>query len=110
MTSNEIFESQLNSSGSFAGVYEHDDRVGYFYLYDLARPEGQKVTGALRVSVGPILHKPDEVEIRWSADDVFVGLFVKESLCAAFNAKTREAFGNEGGSTLASVKSAFFPH
>lgn len=96
---NEIFESQLNSEGSLAGVYEHDDEVGYFYLYDPNRPEGQAIIGAVCVSVGPCLHDIDDLAIRWSRDEHIVGLFVKEQLLAAFDAKNRKAFGgNSEGS------------
>lgn len=40
--SSAIFESATRSAGDLAGVFEHDDDTGYFYLYDLSRGEGQK--------------------------------------------------------------------
>ncbi|WP_250623057.1 DUF2251 domain-containing protein [Pinirhizobacter soli] len=94
MTKNDIFESELNSNQSVAGVYEHDDDVGYFYLYELAHHEGQKVTGAIRVSVGPFQYGRDDLSIRWSNDEGFVGLFIKGKLCAAFDVNSRKAFGD----------------
>ncbi|RDS81978.1 DUF2251 domain-containing protein [Dyella psychrodurans] len=110
MTNNDIFESQVNSDGSRAGVYEHDDDVGYFYLYDLTRTEGQKVTAAIRVSVGPFRYSLDDLAIRWSGNERFVGLFIKNQLCAVFDAKSHEAFGGESehsGSIPESIKNTF---
>ncbi|MHB1058724.1 MAG: hypothetical protein ACYC0F_12685 [Rhodanobacter sp.] len=110
MTSAEIFESQVNSDESLAGVYEHDVEGGYFYLYDLARPEGQKVTSAVRVSVGPFRHASDDLAIRWSGDEGIVGLFIKNQLCAAFDVKSRKAFGgdSEGSASIPdSIKNTF---
>jgi len=113
MTSNEIFQSQANSDESLAGVYEHDTEVGYFYLYDLTRPEGQKVTGAVRVSVGPFRGAVDDLVIRWSGDEGSVGLFILNQLCAAFDVKNRKAFGgdSEQSSPITdSIKDAFRMH
>ncbi len=95
MTSNEVFDSQVNSDGSLAGVYEYEDDVGYFYLYDLARPEGQKIIGAIRVLVGSVHYALKDLSIRWSDGDVFVGLFIENRLCAAFKVDSCEAFGGE---------------
>ena len=113
MTNDDIFESQVNSDGCLAGVYEYDSQVGYFYLYDLTRPEGQKVTGAIRVSVGPFRHSLDDLAIRWSGDERFVGLFIKNQLFVAFDAKSHEAFGGdaEQSSTIPqSIKNSFMMH
>jgi hypothetical protein len=110
---NEIFESQVNSEESLAGVYEHDSEVGYFYLYDLRRPEGQKVTGAVRVSIGPFQDEPDDVIIRWSDDGGYVGLFIKSQLRVGFDVKGQKAFGGDseqGRLIPESVKNAFRTH
>jgi hypothetical protein len=113
MTKNHIFESQLNSNENVAGVYEHDDDVGYFYLYELAHPEGRKITGAIRVSVGPFQYGREDLAIRWSDNEGFVGLFIKSRLCAAFDVSDRKAFG--GGPEQSklipeSIRNAFRAH
>jgi len=113
MTNNDIFECQTNASETLAGVYEHDDEVGYFYLYDLTRQEGQKVVGAVRVFVGPFRHALNDLVIRWSSDEQAVGLFVEGELCAAFDVKSREAFGgdSEGRRSIPdSTKKSFLAH
>lgn len=102
MTNEEIFESQLNPAGSFAGVYEYEEEVGYFYLYDVSKNDGHKVVSAIRVATGPAAHSSAEVEIRWSADEKFVGLLIRERLCAAFDVKSHVAFcdGSEQAFTI----------
>lgn len=113
MTGNDTFESQVNSDESLAGVYEHEGGLGYFYLYDLARSESQKVIGSICVSVGENWLNVDDLVIRWSYDEHFVGLFINNQLCAAFDAKSQEAFGGESGSSHSiheSIKSAFRMH
>jgi hypothetical protein len=110
---NEIFESQVNSDESLAGVYEYDSGVGYFYLYDLRRPESHKVTGTVRVSVGPFRGESDDVTIRWSDDGGYVGLFIKSQLCVGFDVEGQRAFGGDskqGRSIPESIKNAFRTH
>lgn len=113
MAGNDIFESQVNSDGSLAGVYEHEEEVGYFYLYDLTSTEGHKVIGSVRVSVGPFRHELDALAIRWSCDEHFVGLFIKHQLCAVFDEKSQEAFGGESEQSHSiheSIKNTFRTH
>jgi hypothetical protein len=92
-----VFQYQANSDETLAGVYEHDDDVGYFYLSELTACEGQRIVGAVQVFLGPFRHALDDLAIRWSFDGHVVALFVKGELCAAFDATRREAFGGDSG-------------
>ncbi|UPG93780.1 DUF2251 domain-containing protein [Luteibacter aegosomatissinici] len=85
MATNDIFEYRANSDGSLAGVYEHDDDAGYFYLYDLRRHEGQRIIGAVRVFVGPFRYDRHDLAIRWSGDERVVELIVNGMIRAAFD-------------------------
>jgi hypothetical protein len=110
MKNNEIFESKVNSDGSLAGVYEHDDEVGYFYLYDLMHPVSQKVIGAVRVSLGLSRQVVDDLAIRWNRDETAVGLFNKNKMLAAFDVMNQEAFGGESDGIITipdSIKNSF---
>jgi hypothetical protein len=93
MTKNHILESQVNTDETWAGVYEHDDEVGYFYLYQIASPEGPKVTGAIHISKGSCKYEVGDLAIRWSNDDAFVGLFIGNKLRAAFEVESQRVFG-----------------
>lgn len=90
-----FFESSVRSTGDLAGVFEFDGETAYFYLYDLAAVEGKKVVGAIRIALAPLRFGEAESEIAWAKDERFVGLFIKDQLCAAFDAETRNAFGAE---------------
>jgi hypothetical protein len=93
--SKEIFESSVRSAGDLAGVFEHDGESGYFYLYDMHQSEGHKVSGAIRVMAAlPSLEQKD-FAVSWSKGEEFVGLFVKDALCAVFDARSREEFGGD---------------
>ena len=52
MATDEMFDSVLRSAGDFAGVFEFDGDVGYFYLYDTTQPEKHKILGAIRMFSG----------------------------------------------------------
>lgn len=59
-----IFDSATRSAGDIAGVFEHDRDVGYFYLYDFTRGNGQKIVGAIRMATGKPAYGARDVEIR----------------------------------------------
>lgn len=98
MTSNEeIFDSSIQPDGSLAGVYEQDSESGYFYLYNLRKPEGYKVVAAIHIHSGELAILSGDVRIDWSKKGTAVGLFLKGKLWAAF-ADTAEYWfiGSEG--------------
>ncbi len=90
---NAIFDSATRSAGDLAGVFEHDDDTGYFYLYDLSRGEGQKIVSAIRVAAGKPAYGAKDVKIRWNEEEAVVGLFIKGQLWAAFECATNQKFG-----------------
>lgn len=83
--SEEIFESLVRPDGKLAGVYEQDSDSGYFYLYDLQKPDGQKVVGAIQLHSGTPIIASDDVSIEWDRTGTVIGLFVKGVLWAAFS-------------------------
>lgn len=89
----EIFESSVRSAKDFAGVFECDGESSYFYLYDLRKDEGGKVIGAIRVTTSFPGVEQDDIVVCWSRCEEFVGLFVKGTLCAVFDARNRQNFG-----------------
>jgi hypothetical protein len=48
------------------GVFEHDGRVGYFYLFDALAPEGRKVRGGVRVAPADMELRAAEVGLLWA--------------------------------------------
>lgn len=90
---NDTWLALPRAAGDRAGVFEHDGRVGYFYLYDSNGAPGRKVLGAVRViGADPALRNGD-VGLLWSGDERFVGVMIRGRLCAAFDCGTGEVFG-----------------
>jgi len=88
-----MFQSSTRSEGDLAGVFEYDGKTGYFYLYEAIGNEGQKVLGAIRIlTIAPDFRESD-LEVRWNCAERNVGLFIRGGLWAAFDGKTRAAFG-----------------
>ncbi len=88
-----IFRSALRLKGDRAGVFECDDAIGYFYLYDRGGTESPRILGAIPVVVGRPSFVADDVSIRWNATESIVGLFIHEHLCAAFDGDSGERYG-----------------
>lgn len=95
MHTDEMFNSALRSVGDFAGVFEFDGDVAYFYLYDTTQPEQHKVLGAIHVLSGTPDFKEDEVAICWDRSETKVGLRIKGKLWAAFDADARKGYGGD---------------
>ena len=94
MATDEMFDSVLRSAGDFAGVFEFDGDVGYFYLYDTTQPEKNKILGAIRMFSGEAPDfKEDEVAICWDRTETKVGLRIKGDLWAAFDADSKIGYG-----------------
>lgn len=93
--SSTIFESATRSAGDLAGVFEHDDDTGYFYLYRMGRTdEEQEIVGAIHVvSDRRPAYTAKDIEIRWNGKEDIVGLFIKGQLWAAFDGATNRKFG-----------------
>lgn len=89
----EIFESEVRSSGDFAGVFEYDGETGFFYLYRTERDGSAQVIDAIRVCNGNPKFDADDVEIRWGSFEDFVGLFIKGIVWAAFDLQLHHKYG-----------------
>ena len=89
----ELFESAIRSSGDLAGVFEFDGETGYFYLYRLDAPEGNKVLDAIKVSVGRPAYSAADLAIEWSADNLLVCLKIAGRVCAVFDTEGPHKFG-----------------
>jgi hypothetical protein len=89
----EIFESSVRSTGDIAGVFEFDGNVAYFYLYNTSAADKHKIIGAIRMVAGMPDFEEDDLAICWDQTESKVGLRIRGSLWAAFDAKTSEAYG-----------------
>jgi hypothetical protein len=103
MMSKELFIEAMRTAGDFAGVFEYDGEVGYFYLYRLSESgSGGKIDGAIEIVQGDLTFAADEIEVRWSAEQDRVALFVDGKLWALFNVKSGTAYGQKHSKLLAS--------
>jgi hypothetical protein len=99
----DLFIESMRPEGDFAGVFEYDGQVGYFYLYRLpSSGEGGKIDGSIEIVKGNLTFEPDQLELRWSAEQDRVGLFIEGEIWALFNVKSGAAYGQEHAKTLAS--------
>jgi hypothetical protein len=89
----DLFESAIRSSGDLAGVFEFDGETGYFYLYRLNAPEGNKVLDAIKITVGRPPYSAADLTIEWSADDLLVCLKIAGRVCAVFDTQGPHKFG-----------------
>lgn len=88
-----MFADQLNAEKKLAGVFESEEDVSYFYLYKVDNEPGKKVIGAVQVCSGVPDFTSEDIEIRWSADELKVGLFIRGKLWAYFDVISRTGFG-----------------
>jgi len=90
---NEMWDGAARSTDDFAGVFEFDEDVGYFYLYDVARKSGEKITSAIHIVSGRPDFAQKDVSIRWTPDEIEVGLFIRGQLWAVFDCETGNKYG-----------------
>lgn len=94
MSTDEIFESSVRSSGDLAGVFEYDGDTAYFYLYKIENESGQKVMSAIQIVFGQSNISQTNVAVRWDASETKVGLFINNQLCAAFDSSGNKYGGD----------------
>lgn len=82
--SDDLFAISLRPDGDLAGVFEYDGRAAFFYRYDQSKVPAERVTGAVRVFVGPTSLAESDLDVRWNRDRSAVGLFIRGVLWAAF--------------------------
>jgi hypothetical protein len=93
MATDEMFDSSARSKGDFAGVFEYDGEVGYFYLYESGKDAGHKVAGAIRIFSGEAEFKQADIAVRWDGSERSVGLSICGQICAVFDADARVKYG-----------------
>jgi hypothetical protein len=91
----EMFESSVRSDGDLAGVFEYDDGVGYFYLYEVPGQATRKIIKSIRISSREPDYSDSEIAIRWDRQERVVGLFIRGKLWAVFDAETRQSYGGD---------------
>jgi hypothetical protein len=89
----DIFDSCVRGRGDLAGVFEYDGETGYFYLYEVGSPAGQKVVDSIHIFTGEPDFEEADVEIRWDAHEEKVGLFIRGTLWALFDPRRGEKHG-----------------
>jgi len=89
------FDSLVRSAGDLAGVFEYDDRVGYFYLYEVLGQATGKIIKAIRISSGEPDYAESDIAIRWDRQERSVGLFIRGELWAVFDAEMRQSYGGD---------------
>lgn len=102
----EIWISTARSTGDLAGVFEFDGDTGYFYLYNMSGERGQKVIAAIHILSGLPDFQEEDIEIRWSYDEKFAGLFIRSQLWAAFDSNT---IVKHGGNYSRDARPAILP-
>jgi hypothetical protein len=89
-----IFVSAVCKSGDFAGVFEHDDGVGYFYLYAISNNSSEnRVLGAIRVSAGVVPYAESDISVAWTFDEKFVALKIYGVVWAVFECENGQSYG-----------------
>lgn len=91
----ELFDSAVRSNGDLAGVFEYDGATGYFYLYDVSEKEQHRVVGSIRVLLGDTDLVEEDVAVRWDGGELRVGLFLRGTQWAVFNAATGAKHGGD---------------
>nr|ABU51089.1 unknown [uncultured bacterium Bio2] len=90
----DIFLDKIDNTGNFAGVFEANEEVGYFYLYKIKNQPTQRIVGALQVLIGPPDFTTEEADIQWFENGSKVGFFIRKELWAYFDLKSGQ--GNSG--------------
>jgi len=77
MEPDELFESELRSAGDLAGVFESENDVAYFYLYDMAGGTDRRIRDAIRILTGAPDFDQGDISVRWDDGETMVGLFIR---------------------------------
>jgi hypothetical protein len=86
--------SKTRADERLGAVFEYDGETGYFYLYDLTARDGNKVLCAIHIFDKPSDLEESDLEIGWDEKGSMVGLLIRGTAWAAFNADT---LSREGG-------------
>ena len=89
----EIFERAVRSAGDYAGVFEFDGDVGFFYLYKTQANQGNKVQDSTHIFSDDADLLESDIVVQWDIDEQSVGLLIKGVLWATFDCNRLEKFG-----------------
>lgn len=88
-----FYANATRSANDLSGVFEFDDDVAYFYLYRNSAPDGERIGGAIHILSGTPDFDQNDIQVRWSNDETLVGLFIRSTLWAAFDARNGTKYG-----------------
>jgi len=91
----EVFESAVRSTGDYAGVFEFDGDVGFFYLYKNQANHGNKVQDSIRIFSDDADLAESDIVVQWNMDERSVGLLIRGVLWAVFDCDCQEKFGGD---------------
>jgi hypothetical protein len=82
----EEFSSAVRPDGRFGVVFEADGETSYFYLLDMAAPEGQQIISAFKTPDRP----PGEpnAEVQWSHDGAVAAAIRGGKILAVMDLRT----------------------
>jgi hypothetical protein len=95
MSTRDIFESSVRSSGDVGAFFEYDGETGYFYLHDQPHGPDHKVINALRILNTRADFQQEDVRVDWDPIERYVGLFIRGQLWAAFDTSTGAKYGGD---------------
>jgi hypothetical protein len=85
----DIWVQGINAFNTYAGIFEADDDVGWFYLYKIFNPadvnEKLKVIDAVQVCRGTPDFSDKDCMVQWNDAGTHVSLFIKGSAYAYFD-------------------------
>jgi hypothetical protein len=90
---NEMFVSVVRTTGALAGVFEHDGKAGYFYLYRTMGARATKVIDALHIVSGLMDFTQNDISIQWNDSETKVALSIRNAIWAVFDCISGQKFG-----------------
>ena len=84
-----------SETSSFSGVFEDDGTTGYFYAYDRAALEDERILDACHIYDAEDVvdrERPSKVEIIWTHDGMKAALLINDYPHAVIDFSAREAY------------------
>ena len=89
------FYASDSPSSSFSGVFEDDGDTGYFYAYDRAAPEDERILDACHIyDVARVTdrNRRSDVEVVWTDDGLKAALLINDYAHAVVDFRVRQAY------------------
>jgi hypothetical protein len=90
----ETFYASDSPTASFSAVFEDDGETGYFYAYDRAAPEDEKILDACHIyDVAQVVdrNRRSEVTVIWTPDGLKAALLINDYAHAVIDFPARRA-------------------